>query len=585
MLLGDLIATFGLGVWMGDRCAPITTPESLLRVCDITEDSRTIMPGSMFIARKGAKADGHDFVLAAARAQACCILSDQPRLAAQHLSASPELGRKCIILGILPDAHTSLPQAVAKLAERFYGSHSSKLALIGVTGTKGKTTTTWLIHDMLNRRDRALANGESTHIRKCGLIGTVVIDDGVEVAPAMLTTPPALEVSRTMRRMVEAGCQACAMEVSSHALDQHRATGINYRLAIFTNLGHDHLDYHGTMERYAQAKAALFKLVPASGCAIVNGQDPWSKVMLEQATCRILRCGVVKTRQEATTFDLAAIITGEGDLDGTQITILRGAQSSTLRLPLIGEHNVMNALQAAASIMELGASFDETTRLLSSVRCPPGRMERVEPSPASRNQTADLPAVYVDYAHTPESLQAVLELSQSVVAASNRKSASEPAHRPGRVICVFGCGGDRDTTKRPKMGLIAQELCTATSNVPAGLVIITSDNPRSEDPATIAHAILAGMQNAESLTGQPTVMIELDRAAAIRQAINLSHSGDLVLIAGKGHEDYQIVRDGTLTPDGKPGTIKRVFDDRIEARKALDAKSLAKSAHAHGART
>jgi UDP-N-acetylmuramoyl-L-alanyl-D-glutamate--2,6-diaminopimelate ligase len=366
--------------------------------------------------------------------------------------------------------------------------------------------------------------------------------------------------------MKEAGCGACAMEVSSHALDQHRATGIAYKVAVFTNLGHDHLDYHGTMERYAAAKAALFSLVSKDGCAIVNGQDAWAARMVRDAVCPIVRCGVVREREGAHAFDLAAVLTGRGDLVGTEIEIVHHDRVVPVRVPLIGEHNVMNALEALASVMQLGVSLDEGVELLAQVHCPPGRMERVEASlPAARG--AELPAVYVDYAHTPESLEAVLGLARDVVRGSNR---SQRGARAGRVVCVFGCGGDRDRAKRPRMGEIAQRLCAGGDDLAAGVVVITSDNPRTEEPDVIAAEIAAGLKPRGEES--PQITVELDRAAAIARAVGESTAGDLVLIAGKGHEDYQIVRDDTIGPDGKPATVKRAFDDRIEARRALDAK-------------
>lgn len=495
------------------------------RICDITEDSRTVMPGSLFVARKGEKADGNAFIAAAVDAGAAAVLSDDP----QALLPRSAAGRVVLL-------HSQrVPESVAVMGERFFAGPSSRLALVGITGTKGKTTCAYLTHQLLN------AGG-----RRCGLIGTVCIDDGVEVAPAQLTTPPSLELSRTIARMVDAGCTACVMETSSHALEQGRVAGLQYRVGVFTNLGHDHLDYHGTVERYAASKAKLFAMLPSAadgGVAIVNGDDPMCERMLSGCRARVVRV-TMKARSSAATppAECSARIVSESPA-GTRIDVtapFTEGRPVQLFLPLIGPHNVMNALQAGCAAHALGLDARTVVASLGFVAAPPGRMEPVT--------SPDAPfSVYVDYAHTPDSLAAVLGVARRAV---------ESQRAGGRVLTVFGCGGDRDKTKRPKMGAGAAEI--------ADLAIITSDNPRSEDAHAIIEQIVAGVP----LALREKMSVEPDRHAAIAAAVAAAQPGDVLLIAGKGHEDYQILS------DGKGGTRKVHFDDREQAIAALRQRGI-----------
>jgi len=528
-----------------------------LRVCDITEDSRTVMPGSLYIARRGEKADGRQFIPAAIAAGATAILTDDPALQLEPASrdASP------VVLLIADD----VPLISAYLGERFYGNPSSRLALIGVTGTNGKTTTTYIAHQILN------ALGV-----RCGLIGTVMIDDGTEVAPASMTTPPALEISRTLSRMIDAGCRAAVLEVSSHSLAQKRVAALSFDVGVFTNLTGDHLDYHGTMDAYADAKAELFSmLAPANegGTAIVNADDPAWERMVRNCQARIWRTSTTSaagaecsaTIRHATRFhtdvELRAPFGGSGVFE--------------MRAPMVGPHNVMNSLQAIAAVQAVvgggNPKLGELAReqaigpeqiLAELARCgaPPGRLECVT--------TPSNPiTVYVDYAHTDDALRTVLLVLRDVM----KNDAAET----GKLAVVFGCGGDRDATKRPRMGKVACDL--------ADRIYITSDNPRTEDPLSIIDAVVSGMPARavhDLATGR--VVIEPDRRKAILRSIREARPGDVVIIAGKGHEDYQIV---LAPPSASPAhdddpptrgkaTVKNFFDDRLVAGEGLALRGI-----------
>jgi UDP-N-acetylmuramoyl-L-alanyl-D-glutamate--2,6-diaminopimelate ligase len=448
-----------------------------------------------------------------------------------------------------------LALATAQLGERFYGEPSRKLAVLGVTGTNGKTTTTFLIHQILN----ALG-------LRAGLMGTVVIDDGTEVAPAALTTAPALEVSRTLSRMLEAGCTAAVLEVSSHALHQRRVGAITFAGATFTNLTGDHLDYHKSMEEYAAAKAMLFEFLSPQGCAIVNAADPAHERMLRDCGARTLRClptANASAKSPAPGMgECRAVIRAMGH-SHTDVTFhgpwggegSGGSGGVEIRLPLVGAFNVTNALQAAAMIhMCFGGkgegwlSFADIAAELAKVKAPPGRLEPVTAPGAEIT-------VFVDYAHSDDALKTVLAtMREAMSGAAGRKQESGGGEGDaGELWVVFGCGGDRDKAKRSRMGAVAAKL--------ADYIIVTSDNPRTEEPRTIIGEIIDGVP-AES---QPRVRIEPDREAAIQMAIRTAPPGSIIVIAGKGHEDYQILPD-----PAKPGqTITRHFDDREVAREAL----------------
>ncbi|MFO0856720.1 MAG: UDP-N-acetylmuramoyl-L-alanyl-D-glutamate--2,6-diaminopimelate ligase [Phycisphaerales bacterium] len=523
------------------------------RICDITEDSRTVVPGSLFIARKGLKSDGKAFVDQALRAGAVAILTDDPSLTTTNTNV-PVLHCKDALL------------ASSLIGEVFHDNASRKLDLVGVTGTNGKTTTTFFIWQLLN----------AAKIR-AGLIGTVMIDDGVEVARAHMTTPPAIEVSRTLARMHECGCTAAAMEVSSHALDQHRCDALRFKVAVFSNLTGDHLDYHKTMDNYAQAKARLFELLPSNGTALINANDPWSPRMVQNCKAKVLLLAVVavpptgeagrcssaeRSPTEPTSTDHAKRVVGgthgatnpdctcivhAQSMEGMDLTLQGPWGTFTTRSTLVGHYNAFNILAAVASAHALGCAPEHLKHAVSALRAPPGRLERVT-TPTAPTQ------VFVDYAHSDDSLANVIAAVANVMPGRHAKAIEAAAgaplasKRPGKLIVVFGCGGDRDKTKRPRMGKAAAEL--------ADHIIITSDNPRTEKPAAIVEDILAGID--KSLRHK--VEVQVDRARAIKAAIEAgaptpNTHPNVIIIAGKGHENEQIL------PDNKGGTISTHFDD------------------------
>lgn len=488
-----------------------------LSVAGLSDDSRQIQPGWLFIARPGLSADGRAYIQQALARGACAILTDT--------AADP----------VLPSADSitwlrapRVDQALCgHLAERFYGYPSRQLKLLGVTGTKGKTTVAFLIQQMLQSLDF-----------RCGLIGTVFVDDGAQRQPAQLTTPGAIEMSSLLAAMVANDCAFAVAEISSHALDQGRVAALHFELGLFTNLTGDHLDYHQTMDAYAQAKARLFQALSPGAWAVINVDDPYAGRMLQGCQARWLACTLAPGRLSFEAYPSLPQTVAQGEVltvnaEGTR-AVFRGPWGTLeARLNLIGRHNAMNALQALAGVWLLTAApAPKLAQALERCSPPPGRLEPVQLTDSHASGTR-LPTILVDYAHTHDALEKTLEALRPLT--------------QGRLIVVFGCGGDRDRTKRPKMAAVACRL--------ADQVVITSDNPRTEDPQAIIRDILAGVP-----PGHPPerVQVEPDRAAAIRLAIASAGPEDLVLIAGKGHETYQIV-----------GREKRPFDDRLEARAAL----------------
>lgn len=504
MKLGELIA----GLPVQPAHAPPGWAE--LRICDVTEDSRTVMPGSLFIARRGEKSDGRQFVRQALSAGAVAVLTEGEPVA---VAGAPVLTSGSIAL------------AMAQIAERFYHAPSARLRIVGVTGTNGKTTIVHLTHQLLS----------ASRIR-CGLIGTVQVNDGFETAPASMTTPSALELSHLFSRMVDAGCAACAMEVSSHSLHQRRVGAIRFEVGVFTNLTGDHLDYHGSMEAYADAKAMLFQSLMCESVAMVNDDDPWVDRVIKSTPARIWGCtleGSSKAAEPGREHQLVGSVIREGQTD-TDVRLDGPWGSVRATVALVGRHNVMNVLQAVGAAHAVGATREQLEHALGRLTPPPGRLERVVVPGAQAPFS-----VVVDYAHSDDSLAKALEALRPLVA-------------PGACLSVvFGCGGDRDRSKRPRMGAVAARL--------ADRIVVTSDNPRTERPGAILDEILTGIPAARRTDAH----VDEDRSAAIGWAIDRAGAGDIVLIAGKGHEDYQIL------PDGRGGTVRRHFDDREEARAAL----------------
>lgn len=470
------------------------TRAALDMVQHVTEDSRRVRPGSLFVAVSGTRTDGHDYASQAAAAGAVLIAGERPRT--RRLDGLPYL-------------HVSHARWAGGLcAHALRGNPARAMTVIGVTGTNGKSSTVALIDAILRASDKRTA--------VFGTLGYVIAG---ESKGQEHTTPFAEDLAALFDEAAAAGVTHVTMEVSSHALHQRRVAGIPFTVAAFTNLTQDHLDYHGTMEAYRDAKAMLFTGLDAShGTAVVNLDDPHGAYYRQAAPCRTIpygkgaacRADDVRMTMQYTAFNL---ITPWGE--------------APLRLPLLGMHNVSNALCAAAAAGAAGASLEAIVSGLEGLPSVPGRFEAV-------GEGRDFQVV-VDYAHTDDGLRNVLEAARALCA--------------GKIITVFGCGGDRDKTKRPKMGKVAGSM--------SDFCILTSDNPRTEDPYRILLDAEVGLQQAGRRKGTDYEVIE-DRATAIETAIRRAAPGDLVLIAGKGHEDYQII-----------GTEKIHFDDREVAREVL----------------
>lgn len=474
-------------------------------ITGLAYDSRSVRPGYLFFCVPGFRSDGHEFAAQALQRGAAALVVER-RLGL----AAPEA------------VVASTRAAMAPIAARFFGDPTAHLSVIGVTGTNGKTTTAYLVRALL----------EAQAIR-CGLLGTVTSIVGGAQRPVERTTPEAVDLQSDFRAMLDGGDRACAMEVSSHALELGRAQAIHFAVAVFTNLSRDHLDFHPTMEDYFQAKRRLFTAAAAPGAgkppraSIINVGDPYGRRLAEEIT-------------HARTFavELAADYSAQElrcGLGGCSFTLCAGARRLPVALPLPGRFNVANALAALAAAHALGGDLDELAATLERGVRVPGRFEPVE-------EGQDF-AVLVDYAHTPDSLRNVLQAARELI-------DSEDAGG-GRVVCVFGAGGDRDRGKRPLMGEIGARL--------ADLAIVTSDNPRSEDPELIISEVMAGAAAADGTSVQRIA----DRAKAIERSIELAGSGDVVVIAGKGHEQGQELANGRKIP----------FDDVAVARAALRAAS------------
>jgi UDP-N-acetylmuramoyl-L-alanyl-D-glutamate--2,6-diaminopimelate ligase len=490
-----------LGVLLRALDAPDFAGDERVEVRGLASDSRRVRPGDLFFALAGLRQDGRAFVRQALDAGAVAAVMDREAPAV----AGPVVR--------VPEAR----RALAEAADAFHGRPSRSLRLVGVTGTNGKTTTGWMLESMF--RAAGL---------EAGLIGTTGIRLGGVLRPNPYTTPGAVELQALLREMVDAGVRAVALEVSSHALIQRRAYGLAFDVVAFTNLTQDHLDYHGTLASYLDAKLMLFDgrngATAKPTVAVVNADDP-AAPQVEAAARRgglaVLRYGV---DGGGAAPDLAVKVAEIGtSADGLRLRVRTPGGERRIALPLLGRYNASNAAAAYAAGLALGLPQEAVVRGLESVPGVPGRLERI---------AAGQPfAVAVDYAHTPDALERAL--------------AAMREHAGGRVLLVFGCGGDRDRAKRPLMGRIARTR--------ADEAWVTSDNPRNEDPAAIADEILAGAGG----VGGP-VRVELDRRAAIAAALAAARAGDAVLIAGKGHETTQTI-----------GARALPFDDREVSRELL----------------
>jgi len=515
-LLHDLLA---------GEAANLPPALSGLTVSDLTDDSRAVTPGALFICRDAAGDEAGQYLADAAERGAGVLVCGR---SASRAWPDRNAGPPMVVIDAPVDQRFA-----GRVAERFFGEPTRRLQAIGITGTNGKTTVATLTQHLM-----LAAN------KHCGLIGTVTIDDGRSRRPAELTTPGSIELSRLLAQMAEHGCTHVVMEVSSHALHQGRVDHVPFAAGVFTNLTGDHLDYHQTMDHYAAAKAMLFEKLGRFGWAIVNADDPYAPRMLQGCQAYPLACRVRTPDQplgaedgfKGATACGAAVVELNAQSSRAVFDGPWGSVDATV--PLVGKHNLANVLQAIAAAMCFVDLSKKLRRLLPELPGAPGRLEPVgphwpDPEPESFDTTG-LPTVLVDYAHTDDALHNVL-------------SALRPVTR-GRLVCVFGCGGDRDDTKRPRMAKAAYELADA--------VFVTSDNPRTEDPAAIIDGIVAGLPPKDER--DKPVTINPDRAAAIERAIQSAEPGDTVLIAGKGHEDYQII-----------GKEKHHFDDREHAAAAL----------------
>ncbi len=448
----------------------------------ITFDSRQVKPLSAFVAIRGEKSNGHDFIPQAIKAGATAIICE----------ALPADIKEGVTYVRVADAH----HALAIMACNFYDAPSAELKLVGITGTNGKTSTATLLYKLF----RGLGH-------KCALISTVDIRIGNRVVPSTHTTPDAVRLNELLREMVEARVAYCFMEVSSHSVVQERITGLEFALGVFTNITHDHLDYHGTFAEYIKAKKRFFDQLPAKAFALVNADDAHSAVMV-QNTKAVKRSYAVRNMA-----DFKARIV-ENRLSGLHLNI----DGHDVYTRLVGEFNASNLLAVHAAAVLLGQQPIDTLTVLSDLEPPAGRFQVVRGASGVMG--------VVDYAHTPDALKNVLSTLGAVGSGE------------GRVITVVGCGGDRDRTKRPVMARIAAEL--------SHCVVLTSDNPRSEDPMAILDEMRAGLTPAD----MQRVFVNVDRREAIRQAVQMARPGDVVLLAGKGHENYQEING-----------VKHPFDD------------------------
>lgn len=476
----------------------------------ITNNSNEVKPGYLFIAVKGTRLDGSEFISDAIGRGAVSVISEK-----EYPKSN----------GVVFVQVNSTSEILWKLGKKFYGDPSSRLNVIGITGTNGKTTVSYLVRNIFQ------ISGIPT-----GLLGTINYVIGQRSIPAALTTPDVLKVNQYMSQMIENGCNACVMELSSHALEQGRVEGINFQAGVYTNLGRDHLDYHKTTDSYLAAKAKLFRKLNRNSWAIINVDDPYSGGILQNTLSNVIGYGIknvsgadiayklkakgISFSNISTKFSISAtrppMCMGERDKLGLEF-----GEGFSIETKLIGYHNVYNILAAVGTAFSFGISIEAIKEGVLATKEIPGRLEKVDLGQPFK--------IYIDYAHTPDALENVLNTLRIIT--------------EGKIILVFGCGGDRDREKRPLMGRLAGRLSDYT--------IITSDNPRSEDPEKIISDIEKGF------IGDNKKIIQ-DRKEAIKAAIDICQPGDILIIAGKGHENYQILKH-TVVP----------FSDRVVVEEVL----------------
>lgn len=467
--------------------------EGLQNIKGISYNSTTTKEGDVFVCIRGEKTDGHEYALNAQEKGAIAIVAERNL---EGLSI-PQI--------IVDDTK----KALAEISSHFYGEPSKKMNIVGVTGTNGKTTVTHLVESIFE------ANGQS-----CGLIGTLGQRTSTKetYSDAKHTTPQAPELQKTLRTMLDNGIKNVVMEVSSHSLEQHRVGNVEFKGAVFTNLTQDHLDYHITMDNYFKSKAILFKNLKEDSWAVINLDDKYGKDFANSVEkgVKVLTYGI-NNNADIMAKDITFSAAGSGFV--CKIFEIE----KKINLKMTGLFSIYNVLAAISAAVAQGLDIDNSIKALEETNSVAGRFETVITDPL----------IIVDYAHTPDGLENVLSTAREIVPEG------------GELICIFGCGGDRDATKRPKMGAIAERI--------ADKVIITSDNPRTEDPQQIITDILTGISSLNS----EKIHVESDRHQAIEYAIKTAKNNDVVLIAGKGHEDYQILKNETIH-----------FDDREEAKKA-----------------
>lgn len=478
MTLSELMAHTGADITAQDTVAGITC------------DSRKVQAGWVFVCICGTASDGHNYAAGALEAGAAAVV----------VQRDLGLPRQIVV--------ESTRHAWAIMCANWFGWPSRQLRLIGITGTNGKTTVSYLLKSVLEYCGY-----------KTGLVGTIQNMIGDRVLPSGHTTPDPYDLQSMFSLMAAEGCTYAVMEVSSHALDQGRVDGCHFDAGVFTNLTQDHLDYHGSMENYRKAKQKLFAMCDKG---ILNRDDPASAYMREEASCAFTTYSVGQDDADFTARNIRK------RPDGVDFELVGIGEIDRVRLPIPGDFSVYNAMAAATCALAIGLPFEKVTAALSETAGVKGRAEIV---PVERDYT-----VVIDYAHTPDGLENICRTMKECAA--------------GRLVVLFGCGGDRDRTKRPKMGAVAASY--------ADFCIVTSDNPRTEDPAAIIEDILAGMP-----ADTPRVVVE-NRVEAIRWALEHAQSGDTILLAGKGHETYQVLKDGLIHLDEREVIAEALAKERIE---------------------
>ncbi len=452
-------------------------PEKNIR--GISYSSKSVQLGDLFAALKGEKADGHDFIAEAVHRGAIAVLSDREK-------------PKNILETWIQARNPRI--ALALCAANFYAHPSEKLKVIGITGTKGKTTVTFILEAILKKANF-----------KTGVFGTISYrSPGIQLVAAR-TTPEAPDLQRMMREMVDSGTTHCVMEVSSHSLELNRVTGIDFDVTVFTNLSGEHLDYHHTMEQYFEAKKKLFLMPARKKMVLINCDDPWGKKLLSELKMGSITYGTAPTAMiRAEAFDFS--------LEGLKMTVKYNGEKISVSSHLLGKPNMYNILASIACALALNVPVHSIKEGIAMLNGVPGRFEKIKNTFGYN--------IFVDYAHTDDALKNLLETAKEM--------------NYGRIILVFGAGGDRDRQKRPRMGEVA--------GLYADWTILTSDNPRTEEPM----AILADIEEGIKKTGVDKYELEPDRKSAIHKALSIAGRGDCVLVAGKGHEDYQILKDRTI---------------------------------------